>query len=233
MTQKPDTSASGIRRYLRRAVELVFGLFVFAAGSYMTVQANIGLSPWWAFDMGLAMVTKIDYGITHNMVAVLILIIDVLLHEKIGWGTICNALLIGGFVTLFNRWELLPQMQSLAAGIVCMLAGLLVIAVGSYFYIHAAFGCGPRDALMVALCRAMPRIPVGAVRAALEGAALLIGWLLGAKVGIGTVISVFGIGFAIEFVFRLFKFDVASVRHENLLDTVRNLGELLRRGKDG
>ena len=198
----------------------------------MTVQANIGLSPWWAFDMGLAMVTGIDYGITHNIVAVLILIVDVVLREKIGWGTICNALLIGAFVSLFNRLELLPLMHTLPAGIVCMLAGLLVVAVGSYFYIGAAFGCGPRDALMVALCRAMPRIPVGVLRAALEGAALLIGWLLGAKVGIGTVLSVFGIGVAIELVFRTLKFDVARVKHENLLDTTRLLGAALR-GKNG
>ncbi len=227
MEERP---ADSFRKYLLRALKLVFGLFVFAFGSYMTVQANIGLSPWWAFDMGLAMAFGIDYGIMHNVVAVLILVIDVLMHEKIGWGTICNALLIGGFVSLFNRWELLPLMGSLFSGILCMAAGLLIIAIGSYFYIGAAFGCGPRDALMVALCSRMPRIPVGVIRASLEGAALLIGWLLGAKVGIGTVLSVFGIGVAIELVFRTLKFDVAHVKHENLIETVRRLGALRKGG---
>lgn len=231
MESMEKKSMKSLRWYLVHAAKLVFGLFLFAVGSYLTVQANIGLSPWWAFDIGLSMVSGIDYGVVHNGVAVLILLIDILMREKIGWGTICNALLIGAFVSLFNRWELLPPMPSMLTGIPCMILGLFVIAVGSYFYIGAGFGAGPRDALMVALCRRMPRIPVGAVRAALEGGALLIGWLLGAKVGIGTVLSVFGIGFAIELVFRVLKFDVAKVEHENLLDTIRNLGEILRKNR--
>ena len=41
MTQKPDTSASGIRRYLRRAVELVFGLFVFDTFLFLFEVTNL------------------------------------------------------------------------------------------------------------------------------------------------------------------------------------------------
>jgi uncharacterized membrane protein YczE len=92
----------------------------------------------------------------------------------------------------------------------------------------AAFGCGPRDALFVALCRLMPKLPVGAVRILLEGSALFIGWMLGAKVGLGTVIAVFGIGIFIEIVFRVMKFDVTKVHHENLIDTHKNLVRIYR-----
>lgn len=214
--------------YGYKTLELIFGLFLFGVGSYLTVQANIGLSPWWAFSVGLSNLTRMDYGIVHNAVSVAILLVDVLVKEKVGWGTVGDALLIGAFVSLFNRLELLPLMQSLPAGILCVVIALFLIALGSFFYMDAGFGCGPRDALMVFLCRKLPRLPVGLVRVLLEGTALLIGWLLGAKVGIGTVISVFGIGFALEIVFRLVRFDATRVQNESLLDTYKNIAELLR-----
>ncbi|MBQ9663107.1 MAG: hypothetical protein IJV40_08175 [Oscillospiraceae bacterium] len=217
--------------YGTKTLELVFGLFLFSIGSYLTVQANIGLSPWWAFDIGLSNLTGVDYGIVHNAVAIAIILIDILAGEKIGWGTVGDALLIGAFVSLFNRFELVPQMAGLVSGIVCMIAGLFVVAIGSFFYMDAAYGCGPRDALMVALCRKLPKLPVGVVRILLEGSALLIGWILGAKVGIGTVISVFGIGAALEVVFRLVRFDPTRVQNENLFDTCRNIRTLFLAGK--
>ncbi len=227
MERKSYRKKEALSDYLNKALELILGLFLFAVGSYLTVQANIGLSPWWAFDIGLSRLTGIDYGVIHNAVALLILLIDILAGEKIGWGTVGDALLIGAFVTLFNRLEPVPLMQSLPGGILCMIIGLFVIAVASFLYMDAAFGCGPRDALMVALCRVLPKLPVGLVRILLEGSALLIGWLLGAKVGIGTVISVFGIGFALELVFRLVKFDPTRVQNENLIETCRNIAALL------
>ena len=84
-------------------------------------------------------------------------------------------------------------------------------------------GCGARDSLMVALCRRAPKVPVGAIRGLLEGTVLIVGWLLGAKVGIGTVISVFGIGFLLQLTFDFLRFDVKSIVHEDIADTVKTL----------
>lgn len=104
-----------------------------------------------------------------------------------------------------------------------LLLGQVSICIGSYFYIGASMGCGPRDALMVALGKRMPNVPIGITRGLIEGTVLLIGWLLGAKVGIGTVISVFGISFILETTFKLLHFDVTNVDHESVVDTVRAL----------
>ena len=72
---------------------------------------------------------------------------------------------------------------------------------------------------MVALSKRMRKLPVGAVRGFIEGSVLLIGWLLGAKVGAGTLIAVFGISFILEGTFRMFAFDVKSVVHESVFDS--------------
>lgn len=178
--------------------------------------------------MGFANLTGINYGIIHVIISIVIVVLDILLKEKIGWGTLGDALIIGSIMSIFDSMHLMPLITGYWEGIAAMLAAIFITAVGSYFYMDAAFGCGPRDALFVALCRLMPKLPVGAVRILLEGSALFIGWMLGAKVGLGTVIAVFGIGIFIEIVFRVMKFDVTKVHHENLIDTHKNLVRIYR-----
>ena len=112
-------------------------------------------------------------------------------------------------------------MQAFLPGVLMLLLGQCVICAGSVFYIGAGLGCGPRDALMVALGKRFNKVPIGVVRALLEGSVLLIGYLLGAKVGVGTVIAVLGIGFILEWTFRLFRFDVKAIRHESIFGTLR------------
>ncbi|MGM0114574.1 YczE/YyaS/YitT family protein [Enterococcus sp. DIV0187] len=206
-----------MKGYSVRLVKLVFGLFLFALGSFLTIQANIGLASWEAFSMGLAYLTDQTYGNILIISGFVILVIDVALKEKIGFGTILNTILIGTFV------DLIPQMNNFFSGVLMLLLGQLSICIGSYFYIGASLGCGPRDALMVALGKRLPKVPIGIVRGVIEGTVLLIGWLLGAKVGIGTVISVFGISFILEATFNILHFDVTNIEHESIVDTVRTL----------
>ncbi len=217
-----------MNRYLRRLFRLVFGLFLYALGITLCVQANIGLSPWDAFSMGISYRTHLSFGNVVIITGFAIILIDFALREKIGFGTILNAILIGKFVDLIRQGGAIPQMTAFWPGLMMILAGQVVICLGSFFYIGASLGCGPRDALMVALGKRMSRIPIGAIRGMLEGSVLIMGWLLGAKVGAGTVISVFGIGFILQFTFRILRFDVKRISHESLGDTVRafpRLGE--------
>lgn len=212
-----------MKGYSVRLVKLVFGLFLFALGSFLTIQANIGLASWEAFSMGLAYLTDQTYGNILIISGFVILVIDVALKGKIGFGTILNTILIGTFVDLIQAVDLIPQMNNFFSGVLMLLLGQLSICIGSYFYIGASLGCGPRDALMVALGKRLPKVPIGIVRGVIEGTVLLIGWLLGAKVGIGTVISVFGISFILEATFNILHFDVTNIEHESIVDTVRTL----------
>lgn len=212
---------STINNYVKRTIRLIFGLFLYALGSFLSIQANIGLAPWEAFSMGGAYLTHISYGNIVVISGFVIIAIDFAFKEKIGFGTILNAILIGKFVDLIQFANIVPLMSNFWLGILMLLLGQVVICVGSYFYIGASLGCGPRDALMVALGKRMPRIPIGAIRGLIEGTVLIIGWLLGAKVGMGTVISVFGIGLILQFTFKLLHFDVKSIKHESVADTVK------------
>jgi len=210
-------------QYVSRTARVVFGLFLCAFGSYMTIQANIGLSPWTAFSMGISLVSGISFGQIVIWSGIIIILIDLLLKEKCGVGTVLDALLVGTFMDAMERLAFIPLQMNFWWGLVLLLIGQVLICFGTYFYMNAGLGAGPRDSLMVALCKYLPKVPVGLVRGALEGTVLLIGWLLGAKVGLGTVISVFGIGSIMEAVFRMVRFDVKSVAQESLVDTWNGL----------
>jgi uncharacterized membrane protein YczE len=196
---------------------------LYAVGIYLTIQANIGLAPWEAFSVGLSQALGLTYGAVMVGSGLIIVFIDYLLKEKIGFGTLLNALLVGTFTDIIIELDPIPLMESFFPGVLLLLLGQVMICLGSFFYISAAGGCGPRDSLMVALGKRIDKVPIGVVRGALEGFVLIIGWILDAKVGVGTIISVFGIGFTLQLTFKLLRFDVKAVQHESCLDTIRSI----------
>ncbi len=211
-------------RFFQRSGRLLLGLFLYALGSFLTIPANIGLAPWEAFGMGCAQVGGISFGNAVVISGFVIILAAFFLNEKIGIGTLLNAVLIGKFVDLIQATELIPAMTNVGMGVALLVVGQFVICLGSYFYIGAGLGCGPRDSLMVAISRRFSRTPIGAIRGMIEGSALAIGWLLGAKIGVGTLISVLGISFSLQLTFRLLKFDVKQVKHDSIGATARALG---------
>ena len=207
-----------MKRFMMRFLDLLLGLFLFALGIVLTINANIGYAPWDVFHVGLSLAAGISIGAASIITGLVILAIVVVCGEKIGFGMILNVVLIGMFIDLIMIFSLIPVSVNFISGVVMLIAGLFIISVGSYFYIKSAFGTGPRDSLMV-LIKRKTNFPVGVCRSAIELAATLVGWLLGGMVGIGTVISVIAIGFCIQITFAILKFDVAAVKHETLKQT--------------
>lgn len=217
-----------MENYLRKSGKLLFGLFLYSLGLTLSIQANIGLAPWDAFSIGVSNITGISYGNVSILTGIVILIVVAgFLKEKIGIGTVLNTVLIGVFVDIMQSIKLIPLMTNFFLGILILLLGQVIISLASYFYISSGMGCGPRDTLMVALGKLFPNIPIGAIRGSIEGTVLLIGFLLGAKVGLGTVIAVFGISFILQYTFKLLKFDIKAVVHENIFETLNNVKNVI------
>lgn len=204
---------------LKEILKSALGLFIFAIGVYLTIQANIGLAPWDCLSMGISGKVGYSYGIVHTAISIVILAIDILLKEKIGYGTILDALLVGNYVDLIAYFKLVPVSENVPISCAMVIVGLLIMGYGQYFYMDAAQGCGPRDSLLIALGKRFPKTPIGVVQTVMVGIALLIGWLLGGPVGIGTVISVFGMGTALQIVCKIMHFEPRDVIHKNVLET--------------
>ncbi|MBQ7433813.1 MAG: hypothetical protein IJV50_10220 [Lachnospiraceae bacterium] len=202
-------------------IRIILGLLVFAFGVHMTIYANIGLAPWDCLGMGIAKHTPFNYGISMTIIAVTVLLIDVLLKEKIGYGTIIDALLTGNFVQAFNYLNPFPENHHLWLGIGIMLMGFVFMALGMWIYMSAEQCCGPRDALLVGLGKRMPRFPIGVVEVMLWAVVLLAGYLLGGSVGIGTLISTFGAGLVMQFVYLLIQFEPRDLKHKSVIEVSR------------
>ncbi|MBQ9277718.1 MAG: hypothetical protein IJ224_03695 [Lachnospiraceae bacterium] len=211
------------KRLFLEWIRIVLGLLVFALGVHMTIYANIGLAPWDCLGMGMAKHTPFNYGISMTIMAVIILLIDVLLKEKIGYGTIIDALLTGNFVQMYNSLNPFPENNNLWLGIVIMLVGFVFMAIGMWIYMSAEQCCGPRDALLVGLGKRMSRVPIGIVEVMLWAVVLLAGYLLGGSVGIGTLISTFGAGLVMQLVYYLIKFEPRELKHKGVIEVSKAL----------
>ena len=211
------------RAILLQWLQIAGGLLVFAFGVHLTIRANIGLAPWDCLGMGISYHTPLNYGLSMTAMAVAILLIDLALHERIGFGTIIDALLTGNFVQMFNDLDPLPENRNLWLGIAIMLAGFVFMALGMWIYMRAAQCCGPRDSLLVGLGKRMPRLPIGAVEVLLWAVVTLVGWLLGGPVGVGTLISVFAAGAVMQLVYNLLRFEPRDVQHRGVVEVARAL----------
>ena len=211
------------RELTARCVRLFVGLTICAVGEHFMVRANIGLAPWSCFAMGVANHTPLNYGLAMTLVSLAVLCADIALKERIGLGMLLDALYVGNMTDFFLQIDPIPEEHGLFLGVVLMVAGMVIVVLGQYFYMRAGLTCGPKDTLSIGLSRLFPKVKTGTVHLCVLAAALLAGFLLGGSVGIGTLITVFGWGSLMNVIFGAFRFDPREVEH---LDFVE-LGKIL------
>ena len=183
----------------------------------LLLESKLGLSPWDVLNQGISEHTPLSFGTANIVVAVCVLVIAWLLGASVGPGTVANAVCIGLLVDGLLAVGAIDSLSSspLAARIVFMVGGVLIIGLGTAFYIGAGMGAGPRDSLMLVVAR-RSHTRIGVARAAIEIAATAVGFALGGTVGVGTLVFALGIGPAVEGSFwllgrlRLASAEVAS-----------------------
>ena len=210
------------RSYPFRLALLVSGTALTALGVVMMLQANIGLEPWSVFHQGLELTVGISFGMASSLTGFLAILAAVLLGESFGVGTIVNIVLCGVLIDLFNAVGLFPTTTATFPGVLMLIAGMAVLAVGTWLYMASELGSGPRDALTVALARKVKR-SVGPCRVTMDCTVTVLGFLMGGKVGIGTVIAAVCVGWMIDLTFRIVRFRPTELQQENIAETMKNL----------
>ena len=210
-----------------RILKVVVGLFLFAVGIVMTLNANLGVAPWDVFHQGLASVLNITMGRSTIYVGLAVLILDVILGDNIGWASILNMLLIGAFLDILMLNNLVPTFDSYVVSFIMLLLGVLIQGYGCFMYVSAGLGAGPRDGLMVVLTKRTGK-SVRFIKSIIEVGAVGIGYVLGGKLGIGTIIMALLGGQIFQFAFNTVKFDVKSVEHRYIYDDILMIKEKLK-----
>ena len=211
-----------LREYGRRFIWLVAGIAVSSIGIVLMLQANVGLEPWSVLQQGMTLVMGITYGTASIIAGAAAIGLAIVFGESFGIGTIVNIIGCGVCIDGLLALDIVPQLHSLPGGIVMLLAGLELLAFGTWMYMKSALGAGPRDALMVALARKTRR-SAGACRICVDILVTVSGWLLGGQFGIGTVIAALGLGSLINLNFHVLHFHPAAVHQENIAETLQQL----------
>ena len=208
---------------LKSSLLAAFGLFSFGFGLYLTIQANIGVAPWDTLTIGLAQTIGTLYGNVSMVMGFVILGIDLLMGEKIGIGSLLDAMIVGKTVDFFNWLGLVEPLENLWAGIALQMVGFFIMGFSQYLYMKAGLCCGPKDSLMVGIGRRLNRISIGTVNILILIVVLLLGWLLGGPVGIGTLIGTFAIGAMMQLAFNMMKFEPKDVVHQGFFESIKVL----------
>ncbi|NNF63460.1 MAG: hypothetical protein HKN07_04300 [Acidimicrobiia bacterium] len=195
------------RRIPRRIAQLVLGLILFGSGIGLVVQSQLGNPAWDVLHQGLAKRFDGSWSTIGNwtvIISFVVLLLWIPLRQRLGLGTVLNAILIGVTVDVLIRF--VEPGESLAVQLVLLSLGVVLVGIGSGFYIGAHLGPGPRDGLMTGIAALGP--PIWSARLVIELSVLVAGWILGGTVGIGTVVFAFAIGPLVQFFLRHLSLDI-------------------------
>ena len=186
------------RKLVLRWLFYFVGLIVLSFGVSLTIEGKVlGIGPWDAFHYGLYMLLGLTVGQWAIIVGAVIVGLTSLFTKA--WpkiGAVLNMLLIGIFIDFFTY--ILPDPETYISSTVVFVIGVIFIGYGVGIYVSADLGAGPRDSLML-LISEKTGWNVQWVRNGMELTILLIGWLLGGPIGIGTVLTAILTGLILRF----------------------------------
>ena len=210
---------------LKRYLKLYIGLFMCALGCIMILKADLGLSPWDVLHQGISKTTGITIGQASIGLGITIVLLDIFLGQPIGLGTVLNFLSIGLFMDMILYLDFIPVKGSYLYRAVLLMTGIFFYAYGTFFYMIQGMGCGPRDGFMQIITK-KTEYSVGIIKNIIELSALGSGWLLGGKVGVGTVVTAISMGIFLQIFFKIYKMDIKTLKHRNIKEEVFHLKEV-------
>ena len=173
---------------------LCLGLTLFGLGEGLLLVSLTGASPWSVLAQGISLHIDLSIGVITFFVSSFVLFLWFFLDQKPGIGTIMNIIIISIMIDVSIFYIETPEIY--ISKIIMAVIAVLIVGLGSGFYLVANLGPGPRDGLMVGIQR-KTNFPIAAVRASIEIIVVAIGWYLGGTVGIGTLLFAFGVGPAV------------------------------------
>ena len=215
---------------LLKMPSLIFGFFLSALSTLLTFYSQLGMSPWDAFHMGIVNHSILTIGQASVVVGLGIIILSLFIGIVPGIGSIFNMILIGTFIDLINRTGILKTPASMQGKTLMLICAILAMAMATYFYLRVELGAGPRDGLMEGLVIKLNK-PVWLIRGCIEITVLIIGFILGGPVGIGTILLAVAIGPLVAFAFKIGQYNPKEAQHMTLIDLYMNIEGINNVGK--
>lgn len=204
---------------IKKLPTLFIGFFLCSYGIAQMKAANIGMNCWGTLNLGLVEMINIEFGKVTQVVGIVVILISVILKIYPGIGTLLNMYFIGLFIDIIDKVNIVWQTNHYLLKLISLLWGLLIFNYGVYVYIKQELGAGPRDGLMVGLIK-ITGFSATYVKTTMEFIVLVIGYLLGGIVGVGTIVVTFFGGYLLDKIFLIKNFDPKKTNQRKLFDYV-------------
>ena len=186
---------------------MTVGIFILSFGLVLFKLSLMGNGPSTSMVIAIADRISMDFGLFMVLSNCLFFAVEIVWSRSlIGVGTFVNWFLVGPLASLYERCILsvCDVPESFPARIALLAVGILVLSLASSLYQTSDVGIAPYDALSITISR-KTGWQYFWCRILTDGTCVLIAWLLGGIVGIGTLVCAFGLGPFVQF----FSHDIA------------------------
>lgn len=171
-----------------RLLYVIIGSLTMGLGVAIAVKGGQGADPLAVFWEGLSNILPITIGQANILLSVVMLILALFMDKtQINIGTILNPIVLGVSTDLFIKLFNTPH--SFCVQLIQSTIGVSIIGI----YTSVNLGKGSYDAIVFSIVKKY-NLNLALVRSVGDGIFLLSGFLLGARVGFSTIISVLFLG---------------------------------------
>lgn len=214
---KEQATGEKVMFIAKKMPSLMLGLALYAVGILLALNSELGMSPWDVFHMGLVRHSSFTLGQVSIGAGLVVLLASCFIGVIPGLASVLNMIFIGVFIDAFEALHIITTPKGMPGRLLMLISGILVIGWASYFYLRVNLGAGPRDSLMEGLVKKLNK-PVWLIRGSIEGTVLLLGYLLGGPVGIGTLVLAATLGFSVQAAFKIGRYSSKDVKHMDLFE---------------
>lgn len=187
---------------LRQMILYIIGVFIMPLGVVFTINAHLGAGGYDALNFALGEKSGISTSYAIYGTAFLALFITAFIRRGLPRFTTFISSFFIGLATDF--WKLIfanVQGTTLVSSVIIMIIGLLLIGVAVASYMLSGLPTNPTDDLIVACKERGFSIRVSKIT--MDAVCVIIAFVLGGEIGIGTIVVTFLLGPIIDFFYSL------------------------------
>jgi uncharacterized membrane protein YczE len=182
---------------------VVVGCVLLGTGVAMLLTADVGSDGFSTLVNGVALASGLSFFVANLLISLAFLGVAALRRVFPGAGTVVQVVVVGSTVAILI--DVFETPEGLAWRGLLLAAAFPVLAVGIALYLGAHTGAGPAEAAALAWD---PPVPFRWSYSVVQGGGAVVGWLLGATIGLGTVAVIVLLGPGVDLASRLLRLDV-------------------------
>ena len=190
-----------------RLLLLVVGCLVLGVGVGLLLTADLGSDGYSTLVNGVSRSTGVSFALCNLAVSAVFLAVAAVRRLRPDVGTIVQIVVVG--FTVSTLIDVLDTPDAMAGRSAYLVVAFPVLAAGIAAYLGSNLGAGPAEAAAIAWD---PPVPFRWSYSLVQGGGAVVGWLLGAAIGPGTLAVVFLLGPAVDLAARTMRVDVTQGR---------------------